>query len=469
MSNSFTRFKERVRAQAIGSAALLGFGAGAVAIAAIMLVSKLKGTEASPLYYGLAAGASVLIAIALYFIFMPSDRRLARRLDTLYSLNEKVSTMIELSGEQDGFALLQREDADAKLAEQPVRSLKSGQLTAGIIAFALSVVCVLGAWIVPARADDGETPINEFDKQWIVTALGELINTVETSYVDDGLKATSAAEIRSLLSFVEGSQLLSEMKTEAVGTVIAVSSALKSANSAEAIAEQLLKSSNDDISALGKSLGALSGSGSKRALEDLGKTVSDSDADDASFIADEMSVYLQSSGVRADDTLYLMFKSLISIARNDGSEAEDAFKEAGKKLSTEVIVQNVNKAVISDVIGKLCNLFGITEADIEAVDPEADVDVRDPSGSDALPDDSEVEDPDINMGTGGLGTGDVIYGSDDLIYDPYTNTYRPYGDIIEEYFAKANEHITDGKTSDEITDAAEEYFSTLFGGSNKDE
>ena len=69
------------------------------------------------------------------------------------------------------------------------------------------------------------------------------------------------------------------------------------------------------------------------------------------------------------------------------------------------------------------------------------------------------------MGSGGLGTGEVIYGSNDLVFDPDTNTYRPYGELLNEYFAKANEQITDGKTSDKITDAAEEYFAKLFGSS----
>ena len=71
-----------------------------------------------------------------------------------------------------------------------------------------------------------------------------------------------------------------------------------------------------------------------------------------------------------------------------------------------------------------------------------------------------------NIGSGGLGTGEVIYGSNDMVYDPDSNTYVPYGQLLNEYFAKANEQITDGRTSDEISDAAEKYFGILFGGSD---
>ena len=54
-----------------------------------------------------------------------------------------------------------------------------------------------------------------------------------------------------------------------------------------------------------------------------------------------------------------------------------------------------------------------------------------------------------------------------MVYDPYTNTYRPYGEILNEYYAKVNEYITDGKTSEEISEALERYFGILYGGTEK--
>ena len=84
-------------------------------------------------------------------------------------------------------------------------------------------------------------------------------------------------------------------------------------------------------------------------------------------------------------------------------------------------------------------------------------------------DDGEGEEPDKNINSGGLGTGEVIYGSNDLVFDPDTNTHRPLGEILGDYFAKANEKITDGKASDELSDAAEEYFGSLFDGAPKND
>ena len=469
MSKSFRKFKRKVRAQAISSALLLGLGAGIISGAAVMLVSKLTGGEFNALYYALFGGAGVLIALVLYFLFMPSDRRLAKRLDIVYSLDEKVATMIELKDDQGMFAALQREDADVKLGEKPARMLKSKPLIAGLLVFFIAVGSFVGAWVVPVRADGGEAPIDEFDKQWLITAIGELITTVETSYIDETLRSNVLTELRSLLAFVEGSQLLSEMKAEAIKTVINTNEALKKANSASAIGTVLNESSDSEISELGKALSELSGSSSKKALEALGQKISKAEAADASLTADIINSSLERSGVRTDDALYMLFKSLTAAVKSDHRSADDEFESAAKTLSSAVIVQNVNRATMNIVINKLCSLFGITEDDIKEVDPEADVEIRDPSLPEENPDDSEIEEPEGDMGSGGLGTGEIIYGSNDLVFDPYTGTYRPYGEIINDYFVKANEQITDGKTSDEITDAVEEYFDILFGGANKDE
>ena len=469
MSKSFEKFKRRVRAQSIASALLLGLGAGAITLAVLTIIFKLTGNSLSPYLYVLIGGGAALAASALYFIFMPSDMRLAKRLDSLYSLDEKVATMVELREDNGVFAILQREDADVKLDQKPVKEFKSKALVAGLLVFAIAVFSTVGAIIVPVKAEPGEAPIDEFDKEWIITKLNEIIAKVESSFIADSLKTSATEELVGLRTFVEGSQLLSEMKSEAIDTVIALNDDLKRANSAAPIAEQLLASTDENLVKLGQALADLSGTSSKKALESLGAAISDAESDDAVFIAEEFNTHLQHSGVRSDDPVSMLFKSLISDAKDNPSGAEKAFKAAGTTLANEIIVQNVNNSTMTEVIKELCNLFGITENDITAVDPEADIEIGGSTEDELNPDDKEEEDPDVQMGSGGLGTGDVIYGSNDLIFDPYTNTYRPYGEVLNDYFVKATEHVTDGKTSDKISDAMEEYFGILFGGTDNEE
>lgn len=467
MSKSFNKFKRRVRAQSIAVSALLGVGVSAVGLAAVILAGKLGSNAVKPIFYLFAAVFAAALSLVLYFIFMPSDKRLAKRLDSLYGLDERVSTMVELRDDEGVFARLQREDADLRLGEKPIKSLKARQLVAGLLVFFISVGCIVGALIVPAKADGGESVIDEFDKQWIITAIGELITTVENAYINENLRGDALAELNSLLDFVESSDYLSEMKTKAISTVLGINSALVEANSAESLSVVFSESSNEAVKTLAKSLGELAGSGSKNALISLGESIAASGADDRDFTADELDSYLAASGVHSGDTLYLLFKGLTSAVR-DGSDIEDEFSGAATALNAEVIVQNVNRSTMRIVINKLCNLFGITEDDLTAVDPDTDIDIGD-SGTELPPDDSEGEEPDKNIGTGGLGTGEVIYGSNDLVFDPDTNTHRPLGELLGDYFAKANEQITDGKASEELSDAAEEYFGALFDGAPKND
>ena len=468
MSKNFINFRRKVRTEAIASALMIGLGSAIIAFAALMITFKLSAKILPPYFYGVLGGGAAVLSAILYFAFTPSDERLAKRLDSVYSLDEKISTMVELRDSDEGIVTLQREDADEKLGEKPIKQLRSKQLIAAIVVFAIALGSLTAALIVPSKADPKEESIGTFDKQWIITTLNELITSVEkANYIDDSLRTSTLRELRSLLSFVEQSDLLSEMKREAVKTVIAINSALTRANSAEAFAKQFAGSQDKNISTLGKEMADLASSGSQKALEALGKAIDESEEDDAVFMADELDSYLMASGVRTDDTLYLLFKSLISTVKNNPLDVGIEFKSAAQIVSATVLMQNMNKATISPVIKKLCNLFGITENDLTAQDPDSNIEIGTPSDGNQDPEDPGVEDPDINIGTGGIGTGDVIYGSNDIIYDPYTNTYRPYGEIINEYFAKVTEYITDGKTSEEIANALQEYFDMLLSGAKK--
>ena len=211
MGKNFIKFRRRVRAEAIASSLLIGVATGSIAYASVAITFKLLGKVMNPFYYWIFGGAALLVSLILYFVFTPSDKRLAKRLDAVYSLDEKVSTMVEFSDSDDEFAVIQREDAEEKLGSQPMRALKSTKLIAGVLAFVIAAGSLVGSFLIPVKANS-EAPIGEFDKQWILTALNELITIVEGAYIDDTLKESSLTELKSLRSFVEGSQLLSEMK-----------------------------------------------------------------------------------------------------------------------------------------------------------------------------------------------------------------------------------------------------------------
>ena len=465
MGKNFKRFKRKTRLNAIISSIMLGLGVGIVSAAVIMLVFKLTGNDPTLLYYAFSAVGAVVFGVGMYFILMPSDVRLASRLDKTYELDEKISTMIEFQNENSDFILLQREDADEKLGEKPMKQFKSKHLIAAVLVFTISLGCMAGAWFIPAKAEETETPISEFDKEWLITALRELIAMVDSSFMADSLKADVLTELNSLFSFVEGSVLMSEMKAEAIDTVNSIDRMLKVANSASSIGAEFETSADEYIAKLGKELSSLTGSGAKKALDNLAEHLVTLDSTDVSLVADEMTFHLSKVTASSDDLILMSFKTLAAKLRTGGS-IKDLCKETGKEISNEIIVQYVNRTTVEDVVQTLCNLFGISKSDLAPdVSTLPDDNDRDPEDSGDLGN-GTVDEPEGPIGSGGLGTGDVIYGSNDLIFDPDKNAHVPYGDVLNDYFAKANEQITDGRVSEEISDAAEEYFGALFGGSN---
>ena len=469
MGKNFKKIKRQIALNSLLSSILIGIAIALIGISAVMFYCKLTGNEFDNLYYVVGGAVAVVLSAVTFVLLMPSDKRLAKTIDEKYSLNEKTRTAIAFRNVNNPFMELQREDADEILGSRKKQPLRLKQLICASLVLAISLGCMAGAFILPAKADNGEDPISEFDKQWLLTAIDELLNIVTESFMTDSLKVKATDELLTLKGVVEDSVLMSEMKEQAVDTVVNINRALANTNSAAVIGPAFAGSTKSVISELGEALASLSGGASKKALSNLGDYLDSNSADEVGFVADELGAYLSGVSVRADDPVVILLKTLVGAMRatsESGSTAglSDTVDDNAAILSNEVIIQNVNKVTINIVTTKLCNLFGITEADLTDEAPDVQIEVPKADNGSVEEDDSDIEEPDDTINSGGLGTGETIYGSDDLVYDPDTGTYRPYGEILDSYYAKVNELIVDGKLDDDVKKAAENYFGILYTG-----
>ena len=80
--------------------------------------------------------------------------------------------------------------------------------------------------------------------------------------------------------------------------------------------------------------------------------------------------------------------------------------------------------------------------------------------------DPDEEDPDNNQGDGGGGIGDneEKYGGDDLIFNPDTREHEKYGNVLDEYYAKALDRILSGEIPQETAQYILDYFDILYSG-----
>ncbi len=468
MGKHFAIARRKTRLAAFVTAVILGIGVGVIAASGVLLAFKLTGKDSGVIYYIASGALAVLASLVSYLAFMPSEKKLAKRLDEEHGLDEKVRTMIQFKHSDDAFMKLQREDADEKLGKVKIVPWRKKQLLAAILVLVMSVGCFTGAIAVPRMPDGSvEPPMSDFDKQLVLAELAELVHMVETSLVEETLKADTLSELKSLVEFVKTHEYMSEMKSKAIQTVLNTSKVFNKINSATKIGACFADSSISALKELGVGLSEISGTKSKKALEAIWELLISSTAENFIFVSDEISSAMRSSGITYQNNLASLLSNLASALRvvpEGEMTAEQAFGDVISKVSSELMVQNINKRVVQDqVIPKLCEIFNITSDDLAEFEGGGEIETEPPKSE--LPpldeDDTEAEEPDAPIGGGGMGTGDLVYGSNDVIYDPYTNTYVAYGTLLAEYNAKAIDMLEDGKIPPDFSDFVNEYFKTL--------
>ena len=136
--------------------------------------------------------------------------------------------------------------------------------------------------------------------------------------------------------------------------------------------------------------------------------------------------------------------------------------EAEEALDAALYIQATNEEVEDDTIYTLLSIFGIKASEVpEHIFNDPD----DPRGEE----DYEPEDDPDQIHAGGLGSGEMIFGSDDTIYDPDREAYVTYGEVIGDYYARISELLVDGNLPAELQNALSDYFAILFNGSENKE
>ncbi len=467
MSNNFANLMRRARLTAIVISAVAGIFLGAASAGAVILVMKLVGGDLRMLALTVGCATVLVSSGILLLILMPTERRLAKRLDTEHSLRERVSTMIEFKTSDDPFTALQREDANEKLGEIRFSPWRKKQVITVLVTCFVSAALLTTALVIPAKTEyiEPEQPLTEFDKQWILTELSDMISTVETSLIADTLKTGNLRELRALYTFVEEHEFLSEMKVEAIKAVIAISGHLTRENSAIPIGEQLSKAKTAVLKELGAELSRLGGTGVQKKLAELEEVLSSASEEEASFIADELTAALSAAGADPASPLTVLMQNLAAALRGYSSgsilSVSEAFGTVKTDAFNQTMVQNINKMITQTVISRLCALFGISSDDLTASGADPDLDTSPPAKA---PDEEippEDDDNDQTIGSGGIGSGDRVYGSNDMIYNPYTNKYVPYGEVFDEYNNRVLQMVEDGRIPPDFEEFTKEYFRSL--------
>ena len=470
MGKGFSKFKRKLRGGAVLRAVIFGLSLGLVTVSVMWLIAKLSAVEPDfigySLYGGIAAAAGLL---AMLLILLPTKKRIARRVDQHLRLGEKTQTMLAFREDTSPMAELQRADTDRILQETPRRKVKGVCTWLFVLIPVVAILTFGGIMMVPAKQPPEPPPVIENNfaiTPWQTQAVKDLIEKVKTSDMVAEPKEGVVKQLESLLIKLGSIKKEPAMKDAVISCIEGIHAVVSNHNTYDILADTMFGSPSDGVQDLGSAIDSLQAlligewmNNTKTAV--LDRTVS------PSTLATGITQALTLSGVDTENEVHialLAFTVGLTALPEDRAEEEVGalFTKAEEALNSALYIQAVNEEVEDDTIYTLLSIFGIKASEVpEHIFNDPDDPRRE--------EDYEPEDDLDKIHAGGLGSGEMIFGSDDTVYDPDREAYVTYGEVIGGYYAKISELLVDGNLPPELEEALNDYFAILFNGSENKE
>ncbi len=495
MQKGFLKQKKKYILGSALKCAACAVSCGLVCVGAVLLALKLSAISLNAGYYVLIALGGAAIGGAISFaILRPTDAKLAKRLDADYGLHERTQTALEFTNESGVVVEMQRGDAEETLQALPYRRPSFSRMwqyiALGVLALALAVAAIA----VPARkeaiADPRQEPFEATELQ--IVAVQELIDNVKGCDLEVALKDPAAARLERLLAEVQAATTVGQMQDSVYGAISDVMTTVSFPNNAAHVADAAWRKYVSYLSAA-----IVNGSNVYR-KPDLASYsgVKAFARENADYIAGEVAPYMNAfaeslnvniaNGLSMRLTLVIsalgdtveaaqlpatdpfsvtiaafaaqltQYKGMIDASTMDDEAAHKNFTTLCGLVSDRIVealeVQTYRLAVGRHVDLRLCSVFGLTsqyEQPFEAIGAmEGD------SVLPSTPDDDETHE-------GGIGEGDLKYGSNESVYDPDSGEYVQYGTLLGRYYAIVEEYLRGGTVTPEMEAAIRAYLSIL--------
>ncbi len=479
---NFNDIKRKLARNAFLRSIILGVSAGVTVASAGALACEIAKASVAPWIFILGGvGLGALVFGVLLLCLYPFNGRLARELDAELGNEERVQTMLEFAADEKDMSVLQRKDTEARLAALPVSYTRFKRVWQCIAAGCLAVVTCASAVVVPMlgkSSADGNQGDSAGGDSSIVTeipfqvttaqlvALRELIAYVQASGMEDEPKTATVATLESLLEQIVDVTLFSDMLTLVSETIQAVDKATEDRNTGLELATALEKGETSTLRKLANAVGATDIERFSDQYSKFGEAFQDyaTVKETIGAFSTGLQIAMATSRVDDADALLQALKGLNeALVTELKPETLDYYTQESWVNRMETVLgmcqgalaNAINRQIVNDnvrdyAIAKLCEIFGLAEKNV----PPLSQDYTPTTGGEDDKDDS-------NLGDGGLGTGDVNYGSNELIYDPETGELRPYGEVFAKYYAIYTDAVKQGKIDPNLEKILQAYFDKL--------
>ena len=479
MSKGFLKFWRRMLFASLWRSVLPGASLALGTFAVLLCLYKQMLSPLTPLHATcIALGAGLVLAAVLFAVLFPYKKRLARKLDRELHMREGVQTMLAYADRQDAIMQLQREQTDEKLRATPAKHLRIRHFGTCLVCFVLAIGMSVTAFAVPAKQPEpAPAPVEPpFELgEWETVALQNLIEEVRASTMSESAKTQTVASLESLLEALYTTKTQSRMKTLVVDTVVGVRGFVSDVVTLRAIAPILSQSGSSYTRKLERALAKQDPAEFKQALDAIAAELGADDTFDVAIhvMSDEIKMALRNSGADEQDMLYVeldrLANTLATVVEKlpdytltwGRMQINDAFGTAHVQMSKALSQQRYDAEMGAYVEMRLLEIFGLSASDLPAGESGTEQGPQTPGQYDDDDDDQSVSD-------GGMGSGELIVGSQDIIYDPTKDDHVKYSEVIDMYNAIFIESKIDGILSDEMAELIEAYFTALFSPSNKD-
>lgn len=482
---------------------------GIVAAGVTLLGVKLGG-KSLELWYYILIGVLPALAVfcTLFFIFRPNSKKVARRLDEDYALEERVQTALQYSSQSGAVIELQRRNAEEILgsvtaAKGSYKRSPKNILAAYILPFVLVPIIALCVFVpaiaVPAKTEKPTplSPPDPSDLPFVLTeahksGLNSLIDDVEASELSEGLKTKVTGYITDLISDLQAEDMTrGKMQTTVRNCIYDVNADITATDTYYRIASAL---KNGDLLNFAQAVTAGVGANKNFAfinylqVEDFSENkvilvqqetaeklaefraefavnIAEGAEDKISSAAADIAAALNGSNVSPTDGLYITVYDLsLKLSEIDSvtdqaiqADLDAVFEEFTAEFNEKLASQSYDIAMNEYICYRLEDLFGLEHEDFGYQD------INPGTG-----DTGDGDDDDDQNHAGGYGPGDVIYGSDDLVYDPATGEYVPYGELFNYYYSTVLELMTSGNFTPEQQEIITKYYDILLKGFEAD-
>ena len=474
MGKGFLKFQRYIRTETCVQSLLIGASSGILVYAALLLLIKLSLLPLTTLLALIPAiGVGLLAGGVVFLVKLPTNQRIAKRLDEQLGLAEKVQTLVEYDGQEGAVAEVQRQDTEEILLHTPLKKVrKRGSIIPPLLSLISIALLVVVMVVQVTPPDNGPPPVVDPDfnlSAWQEQSLMELIEMVRASEMNDAPKGIVVQELESLLTTLRQVKKVSGMKTAVVACITNVSRTVTDYDTYLPIANLLKASSDPTVKALGGAIATLSltTESELNGIRDnlLGQeTAADTKTKMGALylaLGEALSTYDKSN----TDPLYLALTAYVAglntISQGmDGTtfptqELTDLTSTTNTNMTLALMQQHINEDIKETVVQKLMQMFGISKSDLPK-DVVNNSSGQGDSGEGVLPD------PDEPLHGGGVADGDMIYNSDDLVYDPETNTYVTYGTLLNAAYGKFLELKDQGALTPEEEKLIADYFNRLY-------